>query len=147
MPAPKGHPPYPGCEKGGRPPRFTTEFIEKLADELLEWLQEGKFVWFERFALNKKIKPSEMAEFARINEKFKSAYMQAKEHQQVVLFEGGLLKKFNSNMVQLILGNQYGIFEKKETVLSGDAANPLSFVLNKVDGDTKDFIIDESQSN
>jgi len=35
MPAPLNHPPYPGCETGGRPRKYSTEDIERFADELL----------------------------------------------------------------------------------------------------------------
>lgn len=40
MPAPKGHAPYPGCEKGGRPLKFTKDFIESEAEAFLEWMKE-----------------------------------------------------------------------------------------------------------
>jgi len=140
MPAPKGHEPYPGCEKGGRPKVYDRKFIENLADELLEWLKQGKFCWFERFALQKDINPDLLSKFASENKKFSGAYEQAKAHQRIVLIEGGLMKKFNYNMTQLLLGHHYGVFEKKETHLTGDVNNPLAFVLNGIDGQTKDLV-------
>ncbi len=140
MPAPKGHEPYPGCEKGGRPKTYDQEFIENLADELLKWLEQGKFCWFERFALQKGINPDLLSKFASENEKFAGAYGQAKAHQRILLIEGGLMKKFNYNMAHLLLGHHYGIFEKKETHLTGDAANPLAFLMQQVDGKSRDLI-------
>jgi hypothetical protein len=143
MAPPKGHPPYPGCETGGRPKIYTTEFIDKLADELDAWIQQGKFLWFERFAIQNNLNPEYMSDFARENDKFRQVYNKARAYQRVILFEGGLLKKFQYNAMQLILGNQYGIFEKKETHMSGNAS--LSFVLDDVDGETKNLIQDDDE--
>ena len=30
MPAPKGHAPYPGCEKGGRPKKYTKDLADVI---------------------------------------------------------------------------------------------------------------------
>jgi len=144
MPAPQGHEPYPGSETGGRPIKYTKEFIEKEADELLGWLEKGKFVWFEKFAIERGYDPDYLSKWADENEKFFGAYKMAKAKQKILLIEGGLLKKFNFNMAQLLLGHHYGIFPKQETKVSGDALNPLACVLNLIDGQTKDLINDES---
>jgi hypothetical protein len=40
MPAPIGHLPYPGCETGGRPKKWTTEVIEEEATVLIEWAKK-----------------------------------------------------------------------------------------------------------
>ena len=53
MPAPKGYPPYPGCEKGGRPRRFSTEDIERFADELVEWMKDESRFWLKDFCLER----------------------------------------------------------------------------------------------
>lgn len=115
MPAPKGHPPYNTKGEGGRPKIYTKEFIENLADELEKWIKNGKFLWFERFAIQHDIDPDYMSDFANENERFFRAYRKAKSYQRVILFEGSLLKKLQYNAVQLILGHEYGIFDKKET--------------------------------
>jgi len=44
MGAPKGHPPYPGCETGGRPKKWTDEALEKLADHLLDTLEKALMI-------------------------------------------------------------------------------------------------------
>jgi len=114
MPAPKGHPNYDIEKKAGRKKIYTDEFIEKLADDLEKWIKNGKFLWFERFAIQNDLNPDCMKDFSLINERFNRVYEQAKAYQRVILYEGGLLKKFQYNMCQLILGNSYGIFDKKE---------------------------------
>lgn len=143
MPAPKGHPPYNANGEGGREKVYDKKFIESLADELLDWLKQGRFCWFERFALHKGLNPDLMSQFANENERFAGAYAQAKAHQRILLIEGGLMKKFNYNMAQLLLGHHYGMFERKETHLKGDAGNPLSFILNVIDGQTKGLVTNE----
>lgn len=40
MAPPKGHPPYPGCETGGRPYIWTDELIEHEAQLLIEWAKK-----------------------------------------------------------------------------------------------------------
>lgn len=145
MPAPKGHPPYEGCETGGRPKKYTTEFIESEAEALLAWLEKGKFIWFERFALERGYDPNLLSLWADENEKFSGAYEMAKARQKILLIEGGLIKKFNFNMAQLLLGHHYGIFPKQETKLSGSAENPLEFILKNVDGSSKELVDDKQE--
>lgn len=138
--APKGHPNYDTEGLAGRPKIYTDEFIDNLADELMAWLDSGKFIWFERFALEKKIDPDLMSEFASTNEKFSGAYKLAKQHQKVRLIECGLVKKYQYNLVQLLLGHHYGIFEKKQNVISGGDDNSLRFILENIDGQSKELV-------
>ena len=137
----KGHKFNVGREnEGGRPKKFDTKFIEGEAEALLEWLSKGKFVWFEKFCLERGYNPDLMAEWARENEKFAETYAMARARQKILLIEGGLLKKLNYNMVQLLLGHSYGIFAKVETKMSGDAVNPLQMLLESIDGQSKQLV-------
>lgn len=145
MPAPQGHPPYEGCETGGRPLKYTPQFVEKEADELLAWLKKGKFIWFEKFALERGYNPELLSIWAKDNEKFSQAYNMAKAQQKVMLIEGTLVKKLNYNMAQLLLGHHYGIFQKQETKVSGDVANPLAFIMDKIAGNSKDLVNEDSE--
>ena len=38
------------CEAGGRPKKYTQEFIEKEAEAFEKWMQKPNSVWFEDFA-------------------------------------------------------------------------------------------------
>lgn len=141
MPAPKGHPPYPGCEKGGRPVKYTPEFIEKEADAFLEWMKLETSLWYEDFALERGYDPDQLSIWAKENEKFSGVYRRSKAWQKSLLIRGGLLSKFNSNIVKLVLANTVGWTDKQQ--LSGDSANPLQFLLEKVDGESKDLVNEE----
>ncbi|MDP1609178.1 MAG: hypothetical protein Q8L98_07690 [Chlamydiales bacterium] len=140
MPAPKNHKPYPGCENGGRPEKYTKAFIEKEADAFLEWMKSPESLYFKRFAINRGYHPNRLAEFAEQNEKFLGVYEKAKAWQEVRLVEGGLLSEFNAGFTKFIMGNVCGWVDRQETKVSGDAANPLAFLLQKVDGQSKDLI-------
>ena len=145
MPAPKGHPPYPGCETGGRPRRYSTEDVERFADELIEWMKDESRFWLKDFFLERKIDPDFMSMWAKENEKFAGAYRLAKGLQESRIFKGSMLATFNGNMSKFALMNCHGWVDKQETKLSGDAANPLNFLLEKADGASKEFVKDESE--
>lgn len=142
MPAPRCHKPYPGCETGGRPRRYSTKDIERFADEFKIWLADPSHVWFKDFCLDKDIDPDFMAEWAGENEKFNGVYKLAKHRQESRLINGGLISSYNSNIVKLVLTNHHGWTDKQETKLSGDAVNPLAFILKDIDGKSKELISD-----
>lgn len=145
MAAPKGHKPYKGAETGGRPGRYSSQDIERFADELLLWLNNPLNVWFKDFCLEKDINPDLMAEWANDSEKFGGAYKLAKHRQESRLINGGLMNTYNGSIVKFVLGNAHGWVDKQETKISGDAVNPLAFILKNVDGTTKELVNDKQE--
>jgi hypothetical protein len=137
MPAPKGHLPYPGCETGGTPKRFTDEFIEKEADAFEEWMNRPESIWYKDFALERGYDPDQLSIWAKENEKFAGVYKRSQSWQQSKLVKGGLLSVYNSTITKLVLANTCGWSDKQQ--VSGDAANPLQFLLDKVDGSSKEL--------
>lgn len=137
MPAPLHHPPYAGCETGGRPKKYSTEDIEKFADELLLWMKIPTNVWFKDFCLDKDIDPDFMAEWADENEKFNGAYRLAKARQESRLVNGALTEVYNGSVAKFVLANVHNWTEKQETKIIGD---PLAFLVQKVDGGSKDLV-------
>lgn len=144
MPAPLNHPPYPGCEKGGRPKKYTEEFIEKEADAFEEWMQKPNSPWFEDFANQRGYSPDYLSEWAKQNEKFFGVYKRAQAIQKAILVKGGLTNKFNPSFTKFVMSNTCGWSDRSETKLSGDAGSPLAFILQNVDGTSKE-LIDEEQ--
>ncbi len=138
MPAPKGHPPYPGCETGGRPKKYTTEFIEKEADAFLEWMKHPDSIWYKDFALERGYSSKLLSIWEKENEKFSEVYEISKDWQQSRLIKGGLLNHYNSSITKLVLANTCGWTDKQQ--VSGDTTNPLAFILDKIDGATKELI-------
>jgi hypothetical protein len=140
MPAPQGHEAYNTQGEGGRPRRYSTEDIERLADEFKVWLSNPNNVWFKDFCLDRDINPDLMSEWAAENERFGGVYALAKHRQESRLINGGLLSVYNGSIVKLVLFNAHGWSDKVESKISGDSGNPLAFILQNVDGKTKDLV-------
>lgn len=144
MPAPLNHPPYPGCETGGRPRKYSTADIERFADEFKIWLNNPSHLWIKDFALDNDFDPDYLHEWAKENEKFRGVYKQAKQRQESRLVNGGLNEAYNGSIVKFVLANAHNWSDKSETKISGDAENPLAFLMQQVDGGSKD-LVDEEQ--
>ena len=142
MPAPKGHPPYSGCENGGRPPKYTKDFIESEAEAFLEWMGQDDSIWYKDFALERGYLPDQLSEWAKVNEKFSRVYKQSQAWQQSKLVKGGLLSQYNAGFTKFVMSNTCGWSEKQQ--VSGDAVNPLAFLLQKADGQSKDLVNEDS---
>ena len=140
MPAPKGHKPYLGSEKGGRPIKYTTAFIEAEADAFEAWMRQEDSLWYKDFALERGYLPDQLSEWAKTNEKFSRVYKKSQEWQQSKLVKGGLLNKFNAGFTKFVMGNTCGWSDKQQ--IAGDAVNPLAFLLQGIDGSSKDLIRD-----
>ena len=140
MPAPTGHEPYNTQGEGGRPVKYTPEFIEAEAEAFEKWMQEPGSIYFKQFAISRGYHPQRLSEFAEQNERFLEVYRKVKAWQETRLAIGGLTSEFNAGFCKFVMGNVCGWTDRTETKLSGDAANPLSFILQEVDGKTKDLI-------
>lgn len=140
MPAPNGHEPYNTNGEGGRPQKYTQEFIEAEADALEKWMQNSDSIYFKRFAFDRGYSQQRLSEFAEVNQRFSETLARAREWQEIRLAEGGLTSEFNSSFCKFVMGNACGWTDKQETKLSGDAVNPLAFLLQKTDGESKDLV-------
>ncbi len=145
MAPPKGHLPYPGCETGGRPPKYTEEFINNEADELIKWMQDDKNIFLEKFAYERGYYDELFHQWAKVNDKFSIAFKMFKNKQKYMLMMGGLNKKYNYNMAALILGHAHGVVAKTEQKLSGDGVNPLECIIGITSGKTKDLNVKENE--
>jgi len=140
MPAPKGHLAYNKNGEGGRPKIYTTEVIEKEAEALEEWMKDKNNLFLEEFAFERGYDTDKLHVWAKENERFRGTYKRLQERQKIILYRGGLSKKFAYPMCALILANSHGIVAKTEQKLSGSAVEPLAFALDKIDGKTKDLV-------
>lgn len=141
MPAPKGHAPYPGCEQGGRPTKYTKEFIEEEAIAFEEWMRLPNSIWYESFAVERGYDPNLLSLWAKENEKFSGVYRLSQGWQKAKLIQGGLLNTYNASITKLVLANTCGWTDRQQ--VSGDATNPLAFLLNSIDGASKELINNE----
>jgi len=145
MPAPKkgggplGHPPYNVNGEGGRPIKYTKNFIEAEADALEKWIQEPSSIYFKRFALERGYSPQRLPEFAEVNERFSEILAKTREWQEIRLVEGGLMNEFNAGFTKFVMGNICSWSEKTESKISGDE-NPLAFILNNISNNSKELV-------
>jgi hypothetical protein len=144
MPAPKGHEPYNINGEGGRPKKYTKEFIEGEADAFEKWMKLKNSLWYEDFASERGYDPNLLSLWAKENQRFSGVYSKAQAWQKSLLIRGGLLNKFNASITKLVLANTVGWTDRVESKVSGDAHNPLAFILQNVNGTTKELISDES---
>lgn len=107
----------------GRDEKYTDEFLENLAKELIEWIEKNDNFWLGDFAFQRGFSRQRLSEFEKKNEVFADAYKRAKDMQESKLVRLGLSKKNNSSMAIFALKNVAGWRDKVE--LSGDADNPL----------------------
>lgn len=140
MPAPKSNVIY--CESG-RPRKWNDEAIEREADALEEWIIKPASPWFEDFALQRGYAPQRMSEFVKLNARFAEVYERAKAAQLSILVKGGITAKFNPSFTKFVMANVFGWYDKQESKISGDAENPLNFLLKQADGQSKDLVKDE----
>lgn len=142
MPAPLNHEPYNTEGEGGRPLKYTKEFIEAEAEAFKAWMQKPESIYFKRFAINRGYHPNRLAEFSEQNERFSGVYAMAKAWQECRLAEGGLTNEFNGGFCKFVMGNCHGWSDKVESKISGDLNNPLHFILNNVSDTSKDLVHD-----
>lgn len=141
MPAPKGNK-FALGNQGPSPIKYTLEFIENEAIAFVKWFVKPENIYFKRFALERGYPPDELSNFAKKSEVFARAYRLAKEWQECKIVEGALFNNLNSNFAKFAMANLSGWSDKQQ--LSGDATNPLAFLMQKIDGTTKDLIHDDT---
>lgn len=146
MAAPKGHPPYPGCEKGGCPKTHTKEFIDNEADAFMEWMKLPDSLYTKRFAISRGYLPQRMYEWAKHNQKFREVLLYAKEWQEARLAEGGMKNELNSGFTRFVMSNVCGWSEKQSTEISGSAQSPLRVIYSQLVDQQKD-LVDEQNSD
>lgn len=141
MPAPKGHPPYNKKGEGGRPKVYTEQYINDLARHLNYWIDEDiNNIFIERWCLQNDIPEEKVTKELVKNDRFSQAYKKLQTKQKVALCEGSLKRKFAHPMCALILSHSHGMYQKTEQKISGSATDPLAFVIQEVDGLTKDLV-------
>lgn len=141
MPAPKGNK-FAVGNSGQPPSKYTQEFMEQEAKAFILWFSQPENIYFKRFALERGYPPDELSRFAQKSEVFARALTFAKSWQECKIVEGALLNKLNSNFAKFAMTNLSGWTDKQQ--VSGDVANPLAFLLQKADGQSKDLVNEDS---
>jgi hypothetical protein len=69
---------------------------------------------------------------------FSEVYSRAKSWQECRLVNGGLMKKYDCSMTKFVLANHHG-WQKKNQI-SGDTANPLALIMERIAASAKDLL-------
>jgi hypothetical protein len=131
--APKGHPPYSGCEKGGRKRVYTDERIEEEGRALEEWMKNPDNFWVYSFAESRGYSKQNLARWAKRNKKFRRLYRRARDAQMNRIMVGAVHKRYDTKAVQMILANWYKISPQPKVQLmsSGTLEAILELVREK----------------
>lgn len=124
--------------KIGRPVEWTDELIEQERLALEEWLDDPKNYYFDGFLILRRLSREHIARFEARSQTFRDTTSRARAIQEQRIVNNSLDRKFDGNFAKFVLANRHGWKEKTE--VSGDAANPLNFVLGNIDGKSKDII-------
>lgn len=139
--APKGNK-YAVGNKGGAPEIYSDEWIQNEAQLFREWLEKPDSLFFTTFATDRGYCIQRLTEFADRSKVFSEVLKFAKDVQQNRLVNGGLKNETNSSITKFVLANHHNYTEKSQ--VSGDASNPLGFLLKRDDGQSKDLVSDNS---
>lgn len=131
---------------GGRPKKYTQEFVDNEAVELEKWMEVEDNIFIEKFCIQRGYHESRVDEFCRLSDKFSLVYSMLKMKQKVSLLEGGLINKYKYPMCALILSNNHNIIAKTEQKITGSTIDPLAFVLNAAESQsTKELVNDGNE--
>ena len=123
---------------GGAPEIYTQEWLREEASHFHQWMQKEDSIFFKSFAIERGYHPNRLQEFADKSPEFSGALKIAKAWQEQKLVNCGLFNKTNSGMTKFVLANCHSWTERAQ--VSGDATNPLSFLMSSVDGKSKNLI-------
>lgn len=126
----KIYPLYPELEEVLTPREYSVEDVERLADELTNWMKKKSHLLVVGFFIKKGLLKKDVALFAERSERFAFAYELAMMRQESRLVEGALKNKLDSHTVKLILMSEHGWQEKRETELSSEKGSLASFLEN-----------------
>lgn len=91
-----------------RPKKYTDEYLEKLADALINWINKPNSFWLKDFAIENGFASQQMTVFSERSEKFSEALKRAKDIQESKLVKMGFNKKYNCTMAIFALKNVAG---------------------------------------
>lgn len=140
--APKGNKNALG-NSGQQPQIYTDEWINNEAKLFREWLNKPDSLFFTTFATDRGYCIQRLTEFANRSLEFAEVLKFAKDWQANRLVNGGLKNETNASITKFVLANHHNYTEKQQ--ITGDSNNPVSFLMTKHDGSSKDLVDDNKE--
>ena len=106
--------------------KYTSEYLDQLADDLDAWIKRPDSLWLGTFAEEHRFSRQRLPEFAAKSPRFAEVYEVAKQHQENVLFKMGLSKKFTPAMVIFALKNVAGWRDSLDVTTDGKEIRAVS---------------------
>ena len=128
----------------GKPVEWTDDKCLEEAKALEEWIANPNSYYIGEFCVLRGYHHQTLDVLCARNSVFAETLKKAKQAQESRIVANSLTRKFDGNFAKFVLANRAGWKEKTE--VSGDANNPLSFLLNQIDGKTKDVLDVEVES-
>jgi len=134
-PSPKSSEPHPG----GRPPKYTEEWMKDEAIALLEWIKDEKNdpttkIYLGSFALERGYPRQKLSMFAEKNIEFRDAYEQAKTWQENKFLFNGLNRKWDAGFTQYVMARVCMPEWKKTWDREEEKADtPTTVIINKIE--------------
>jgi len=133
MPAPKGHPPYPGSERGGEfgylgrgDDYYTDDELSQLGKGLVEWIQQKENIFCKYYFCTKGILWNTVHKLACRSAMFKSYLDTAKEIQESKLVTAPYFKKADGNHARFVLARHHkGEWEEKPLIIKEEQEQKL----------------------
>lgn len=100
---------------------FSLKYKDEYVEEMLIFFKESSDVpFFEEFATEKNVTTGTLVNWAKRFDRFGAAYAVCQEIQLHKLLKGGLLGKFNPQVVKLVAMTRHGFSEKQEQKVDAD---------------------------
>lgn len=122
--------------EGGRPREWTDKAIAVEIQALREWMQDVNNYFITSFLVERGLHREHMERLSSYSEEFRSAFERARLVQECRLVELAVSRKGDPGFIKFILQNKSGWKEKSE--ISGDSANPLAVLLDRIGANAKD---------
>lgn len=125
-------------KKWGRPIEWTEERIEKKRVALEKWINDPNNYFFTAFLNQEDLFNEQIVRFCQLSPLFRSTYSRALAIQEQRLVDLAVSRKGDGNFIKFVLQNKAGWRERQE--ISGDQANPLAVIMDRIADSAKDTI-------
>ena len=99
----------------GRPAKYDKQFIEELADKMVEWYEDSEDnVFLDKFMVEQGLYSELVSRFAEKNNYFHQSLKRVKDIQKVRLLEKGLYGIWDKSLVIFTLKNVSGMRDRQE---------------------------------
>lgn len=122
--------------KGGRPRKWTEKEISAEYFALIEWMEDPNSYFMTSFLIQRYLKAEHLRRLSQYSEEFRETLERARLVQECRLVDLAVFHKGDPGFIKFILQNKSGWKGKAE--ISGNAANPLAVIMERIAASAKD---------